>query len=48
MKKTDELVLDMGTVLSGEEAVKEGIIDFVGNLSTAISGICEQISLREN
>lgn len=47
MKKTDELVLDMGTVLSGEEAVKEGIIDFVGNLSTAISGICEQISLRE-
>lgn len=44
MKKTDELVLDMGTVLSGEEAVKEGIIDSVGTLSSALSGICEQIS----
>lgn len=47
MKKTDELVLDMGTVLSGEEAVKEGIIDKVGNLSDALSDLCNQISLRE-
>ena len=47
MKKTDELVLDMGTVLSGEEAVKEGIIDKVGNLSDALSDLCDQISSKE-
>lgn len=47
MKKTDELVLDMGTVLSGEEAVREGIIDAVGTLSSALSEICEQISSGE-
>lgn len=47
MKKTDELVLDMGTVLSGEQAVSEGLIDQVGSLSQALEGLCELISLRE-
>lgn len=48
MKKNDELVLDMGTVLSGEQAVSEGLIDSVGNLSEAIAALCELITLREN
>ncbi len=47
MTKTGELVLDMGTVLGGEEAVKEGLIDCVGSLSEALNGICEQISEKE-
>lgn len=33
---TDELVLDVGTVLEGEEAVEAGLIDDVGTLSDAI------------
>lgn len=48
MTKTGELVLDMGTVLSGEQAVSEGIIDAVGSLSEALTGLCEQITAREN
>ena len=37
MLKTGELVMDVGCVLSGEDAVKEGIIDEVGGLSDAIA-----------
>ncbi len=33
---TDELVLDVGSVLDGESAVKEGIIDSLGTLSDAL------------
>ena len=28
---TEELVMDVGTVLDGEDAVKEGLIDRLGN-----------------
>lgn len=35
MMHTGELVLDVGTVLEGEEAVKEGLIDHTGGLSDA-------------
>lgn len=36
MLATGELVMDVGTVLSGEEAVKEGLIDNLGSLSDAL------------
>ena len=40
---TKELALDVGSVVEGEEAVKEGIIDNVGTLSEAISCLYSRI-----
>lgn len=40
---TKELVLDIGTVLDGSQAVKEGIIDSLGCLSQAIDCLNEMI-----
>jgi len=40
---TKELALDVGSVVEGEEAVKEGIIDSVGTLSEAIDSLYELI-----
>lgn len=37
MMERDELVLDVGTVLDGKSAVKEGLIDNLGGLSDAIN-----------
>lgn len=37
MMTTGELMMDVGTVLNGEDAVKEGLIDSLGGLSDAIS-----------
>lgn len=34
---TKELVLDIGSVVEGEQAVKEGLIDHVGTLSDALN-----------
>lgn len=34
---TKELVMDVGTVLDGEEAVREGLIDSLGGLSDAVN-----------
>ena len=45
MMNTNELVTDVGTVLSGEKAVSEGLIDEVGSLSSVIDGL---YSLIEN
>ncbi len=42
MLNNNELVTDLGTVLSGEEAVKEGIIDSIGTLDDALNFITEQ------
>lgn len=39
MMNTDELVTDVGTVLTGEQATKEGLIDEIGTLSTVIKGL---------
>lgn len=36
MMERDELVLDIGTVLDGKTAVKEGLIDNLGSLSDAV------------
>lgn len=40
---TDELVMDVGTVLDGENAVREGLIDSLGSLSDAIRALYEMI-----
>lgn len=36
MMERDELVMDVGTVLEGEAAVREGLIDHLGGLSDAV------------
>lgn len=40
---TDELVMDVGTDLDGENAVQEGLIDSLGSLSDAIRALYEMI-----
>lgn len=48
MMTTGELVMDVGTVLDGESAVREGIIDSLGGLSDAIECLYEQIESASN
>ncbi len=43
MMNTDELVTDVGTVLTGERAVEEGLIDEIGSLNTVIEGLYKLI-----
>lgn len=43
---TGELVMDIGTILEGEEAVEEGLIDEVGTVSDAIDALYDLI--KEN
>lgn len=43
MMNTEELVTDVGSVLSGETAVKEGLIDEIGNLNSVIEGLYDLI-----
>ena len=43
---TQELVMDVGTVLTGSDAVEEGLIDSVGTLSDAID--CLRNMIDEN
>lgn len=43
MMNTEEMVTDVGTVLSGEKAVKEGLIGEIGTLSTVIEGLNDLI-----
>ncbi len=43
MMNTGELVTDVGTTLSGESAVSEGLIDSLGNLSEVISALYDLI-----
>ena len=47
MMNTSELVLDMGTVIDGETAVKEGLIDRLGGLSDAVDALYELIETGE-
>ena len=46
MLRTGELVMDVGSVLTGEDAVREGIIDSVGGLSEAIECLYGMIEGR--
>lgn len=43
MMHTGELVMDVGTVLGGEQAVEEGLIDELGGLGDALSYLYRQI-----
>ena len=36
---TSELVMDIGTILDGQDAVDEGLIDSIGNLNDAVSAV---------
>ena len=47
MMNTGELTMDMGTVIDGEAAVKEGLIDSLGGLSDAIEALYELIENSE-
>lgn len=46
MMERDELVLDIGTVLDGKSAVKEGLIDSLGSLSDAVGCLYKLIEKR--
>ena len=46
MLATGELVMDVGTVLSGEAAVNEGLIDSLGGLSDALDCLYDLINKR--
>jgi len=43
MMNTGEMITDVGTVLSGSRAVKEGLIDEIGNLSRVIEELYNMI-----
>lgn len=43
MMSTGELVIDVGSVIDGEQAVKEGLIDRLGGLSEAIDCLYDMI-----
>lgn len=45
---TGELVMDVGTILEGEDAVEEGLIDYVGTLSEATKCLYEMIKKQKN
>ncbi len=47
MMEKDELVMDVGTVVNGEAAVKEGLIDRLGSLSDAVECLYDLID-KEN
>lgn len=44
---TGELVMDVGTVLEGDQAVQEGLIDSVGTLSLALEKLSSMIEEKE-
>lgn len=48
MMERDELVLDIGTVLDGKSAVKEGLIDSLGSLSDAVDCLYKLIEKRKS
>lgn len=48
MMQTGEMVMDVGTVLDGEKAVKYGLIDQLGSLSDAIQYLYQMIEEEKN
>lgn len=48
MMKKDELVMDVGSVLDGETAVKEGLIDSLGGLNDAVECLYSLIEEKED
>lgn len=47
MMNTGEMVTDVGSVLNGEKAVEEGLIDGLGSLSTVINALYEMIEHQD-
>lgn len=47
MMKKDELVMDVGSVVDGDTAVKEGLIDSLGGLSDAVQCLYDMIENEE-
>lgn len=47
MMKKDELVMDVGSVVDGDTAVKEGLIDSLGGLSDAVQCLYDMIESEE-
>lgn len=43
MLNTGELVMDMGTILEGQDAVDEGLIDYLGSLSDALECLYKMV-----
>lgn len=48
MMETGELVMDVGTVLSGEQAIEYGLIDRLGGLSDALAWLYHRIETQKN
>lgn len=48
MLDTSQLVKDVGTMLEGEEAVQEGLIDETGGIKEALEKLYEMIENRQN
>ena len=48
MMKKDELVMDVGSVVDGDTAVKEGLIDSLGGLSDAVQCLYDMIESEED
>lgn len=48
MLDTSKLVLDVGTILIGEEAVSENLIDEVGGLHEALEKLYQLIEIKKN
>jgi ATP-dependent protease ClpP protease subunit len=46
IENTNELVLDIGSILDGKQAVEEGLIDSLGSLSDAIKCLYKMIDER--
>lgn len=47
MMNTGEMVTDVGSVLSGDKAVAEGLIDNIGTLGTVIDGLYDLIEKKD-
>jgi ATP-dependent protease ClpP protease subunit len=47
MLETGELAMDFGTVLTGEQAVKEGLVDEIGGLAQAMECLYRMIPEKE-
>lgn len=47
MLKTGQLIMDVGTVLNGNQAVEEGLIDQIGYLSDALDFLYREIEKNE-
>ena len=47
MMQTDEIATDVGSIINGEQAVKEGLIDAVGGIKDALNAV-KELSINVN